>query len=73
MEKNSEEKLCRGINQWNGSYKNVDQFNNEGKNVTVDKKNVTENRIQRKKSGMKKKKFVVSRNRFVLVKYVLKY
>ena len=40
-----------------GAIERIDQFNIEGKNITVDMKSISDNRIQRKKKKYQKKEF----------------
>ena len=51
----------------------VGQNNSDRKIITVDMKNITDNRIQRERISLRTKEFVVRRNWFVWVMYVLKY
>ena len=53
--------------------KRVGQYNSDRKIITVDMKNITDNRIQRERISLRTKEFVVRRNWFVWVMYVLKY
>ena len=53
--------------------KRVGQYNSDRKIITVDMKNITDNRIQRERISLRTKEFVVRRNWFVWVIYVLKY
>ena len=48
--------------------KRVDQFNTDWKNITLNMKNITDNR-----RSMRKKKLVESRNWFVWVMFVFRY
>ena len=51
----------------------VGQNNSDRKIITVDMKNITDNRIQRERISLRTKEFVVRRNWFVWVMHVLKY
>ena len=51
----------------------VGQNNSDRKIITVDMKNITDNRIQTERISLRTKEFVVRRNWFIWVMYVLKY